>query len=119
MDWYETLVEGIEGMPRIRQDQIFQFHGKGDTPTQTEDFVRWVVGLLPPPPKYTNLKRFEYENYLAEGEASANEQVRQAAAAERELFEKMLNDQAAGHQALLKQMSEEQAQERMEAMKQL
>ena len=71
---------------------------------------------MPPPEEQVNLKRFEYENYLIEGEASANEQMRQAAADERAAFEKMMKDQKAGYEVMLKQMGEEQARERMEAM---
>ena len=42
--------------------------------------------MIPPQEDQSNLKHFDYEQYLEDGAASANDQVRMAAAADKEMF---------------------------------
>ena len=81
--WYKALVDGIEGMPEIPEERMFLFHGdpEEEDATTTEEIREWVVSVLPESPEEAaQLKTFDYENYLVEGEASANENIRSAAA---------------------------------------
>ena len=70
-------------MPDIPEERMFLFHGdpEDDDATTTEEIRDWVVSVLPErPEEAAQLKTFDYENYLVEGEASANENIRSAAA---------------------------------------
>ena len=80
--WYKALVEDIEDMPDIPEDRMFLFHGdlEEDDATTTEEIRDWVQSKLPVLEEdQSQLKTFNYETYLEEGEASSNEQVRLAA----------------------------------------
>ena len=71
-------------------------------------------GLLPEPVDQTRFKTFDYNKYVDDGENSANEHVRAAAAAERKMFEELLANQAKSYDMMMQQMRDDNAQQKEE-----
>ena len=72
MTWYnDTLIksnsaEHMEGIPAINRGRIFMFKGEdGYTDeTSTEEINGFLMDNLPPPGTTTNMKNFDYAEYM-------------------------------------------------------
>ena len=52
-DWYNSLIEDTDGMPRMTPDRVFLYKGKpsnmGNIPmTSSYEIQQWVISMMPP-----------------------------------------------------------------------
>ena len=111
----------LKGIPEVPTNRIFLFNGEDgyNSPmTTTQEINQFILSCLPEPEQATEIKKFEYEDYLVTAANTFNPELQKAAMEEIEQLKDQLNNmnETISAMALRHQESMDKAHERFAQM---